>query len=781
VVEPASPRLFGASVKRIEDPRLLCGEGRYLADLTRPGLLHAAFLRSPHAHARIARIDASRARAEPGVLLVLDGAEAIEQARPFRVPMRAEQFCETTFPHLACQKVRFVGEPVALVVAEDPYRALDALELIEVEYEPLPAVADVEAALAPGAPLLHDDASNNVLFERHHESGDVAAAFAAAEVVIRETFRNGRNAGLPLENRGVLAEPEPESGRLRVWSSTQVPFTVRTALAASLGLDESAITVATPDIGGGFGVKAVVYAEEMLVPLTAKLLGRPVRWAGDRQEDLLATNHARNQVIQAELAARRDGTILALRADVLCDVGAYGVYPYGPALEALGTPGMLPGPYRLENYAFRTRAVATNKAPGGPYRGVGMVIAAIVHERLVDLLAGELGMDPAEVRRRNFIPSTAFPYRTASGMPYDSGSFAESLEVALEAADYAALRRQQAEARQAGRLLGIGIGSYVEFTGIGGAVFQGRGMVLVDGREGVDLAVRPDGRVRAVVSHPSIGQGSATTFAQLIADELGLPLEQVVVEQPDTDRAPFGSGTFASRGAVIGGTAIRQGCDELKERALDLASGLLEVSGDDLVFERGGVAVRGAPERRVTLAELAARSDGDGQTLLSVRQEFDPPMTTFANATHLALVEVDPESGLVTILRYIVAEDCGKLINPMIVDGQVHGAVAQGIGGALYEELHYDQAGQLLSGSLLDYVVPGAFEMPTIEIHHLESPAPHSILGVKGIGEGGTIGAPPTIANAVADALNARVTDLPLSPDRVRQLARSTRASLGTR
>jgi carbon-monoxide dehydrogenase large subunit len=769
VLQPASPRLFGASVKRVEDPRLLRGDGRYLADIKRPGLLHAAFLRSPHAHARILRIDSSKACALPGVHLVLEGQEARRLARPFCVPMRAERFWPTEFPHLAFEKVRFVGEPVAMVVAADPYLVLDALDAIAVEYEPLPVVTDVERATAPDAGQLHEEAPNNVLFEHRHSAGDPEGAFAAADVIIRETFRNGRYTGLAMENRGVLAEVDPATGRLLVWSSTQSPFAVRSALASTLDLDESEITVHTPDIGGGFGIKAQIYAEEMLVPLAARQLRLPVRWAGDRIEDLQSSSHARNQVVRAELAARRDGTITALRADVLCDVGAYAIHPYGPALEALGTPSMIPGVYQIKNYAYTTRAVATNKTPGGPYRGVGMVVASFIHERLVDLLAAELHLDPAEVRRRNFIPPDAFPYRTASGMVYDSGSYAESLERALEAVDYSAVRDEQAAARKAGRLLGIGISSYAEFTGIGSSVFQGRGMILVDGREGVRVGVEPSGHVRVVMSFPSIGQGTPTTCAQLVADELGVPLEHVTVLNTDTDAAPFGSGAFASRGAVIGGGAIRTSCDDLKQQACSLAAELLEASPADLVFEQGGVTVRGVPDRRVELAELAVRAESSSG--LMAKRQYDPPLTTFANATHIAVVEVDPETGLVSMLRYVVAEDCGKVINPLILAGQVHGAIAQGIGGALYEEMRYDADGQLQSASLMDYLVPGAMEIPEVEIHHIETPAPNSPLGVKGVGEGGTIGAAPAIANAIADALQARVNELPMTPERVRRLA----------
>ena len=767
---PISARLFGASVKRVEDPRLLRGEGRYLADLTRPGMLHAAFLRSPYAHARIGSLDLSKARALPGVHLVLDGQEVARHVKPFRVLMRADDYRPTDYPQLALGKVRFVGEPVVLVVADDPYLARDAVDLIEIEYEPLAAVVDPERAADPGAPSIHDDAPDNVLFERCFSSGDVEAAFATAEVVVETTIRNGRSTGLAMENRGVLAEQD--GGMLRVWSSTQVPFAVHQALVDLLGLDRASVSVAAPDVGGGFGTKAPVYPEEVVIPLAARLLGRPVRWVGDRQEDLLSSAHARGQVVRAELAATREGIITALRADVLCDQGAYALYPLGAALEAMGTPSMLPGPYRLPALAFRSRAVATNKAPEGPYRGVGMVIAALVHERLMDLLAAKLGLDPAEVRRRNLIPSDAFPYQTVSGMPYDSGSFAECLERALQVADYDALRREQAAARAAGRLVGIGICSYVEFTGIGSKVFQARGMIMADGRESARVVAEPDGKVRLLLSFPSQGQGHATTFAQLVADELDLPLERISVHGPDVQALPCGSGTFASRASVLGGGATRLACEELRERARELASRLLEASVDDVEFERGGVAVRGAPERRIELAELVARAEAANGSGLDVQREFDPEGTTFANATHLCMVEIDPETGLSTILRYVVAEDCGKLINPTIVDGQVHGAVAQGIGGALYEDLRYGEDGQLLAGSLMDYLVPGLYEMPHLEVEHLESPAPYSPYGTKGIGEGGTIGAVPAVANAVADALGVAVEELPITPERIRWLLR---------
>ena len=772
----------GAAIRRVEDPRLLTGRGVYLDDLRPAGVLYAAFVRSPHGHARVLGVDASVATAAPGVRLVLDGCQLGEMARPLDTRIEAPGCRQVRRPHLAVGRARFVGEPVAMVVADDLYRARDAAELVAVEYEPLPAVSDLDAALADGAPLLHEEAPGNVLFERVVSSHpDVDAAIAEAEVVVRVALRHPRVTGLAIENRGVLADWYAAAGALTVWSSTQAPHTLRGALAEALDLPCEQVRVVVPDVGGGFGTKAQIYAEEIAVAAAAIRLGRPVKWAEDRLENLTAASHARDTRVVAELAARRDGTIVAMQADVTCAVGAYSVHPYGPLLEPMGTASMLPGPYLVPRYRFRTRGVAVNGSPEGAYRGVGMVVATLAHERLVDELAGALELDPAEVRRRNLIPADRFPYATPTGHVYDSGAYRVALERALARVGYAELRAEQARLRRAGRYLGIGISCYTEYTGMGSQTYRGRGMVGVPGHESAWVRLEPDGRLTAAVSLPSIGQGLQTALGQVLADELGVPCSRVTVLQTDTALAPEGSGVFASRGAVAGAGALRAASDQLKERLLPLAAELLEASAEDVEYADGGVHVRGVPEQRVPLAALAARAarggalEADAESGLAVADLYDPPVATFASATHLAVVEVDVETGLVEIRRYVVVEDCGPMINPLIVEGQVHGATAQGIGGALFEELVYDGEGQLLTASLMDYLVPGVAELPAVELDHVETPSPLTVGGYKGVGEGGTVGAPAAIVNAVADALapfGATVTELPLSPDRVRGLVR---------
>jgi aerobic carbon-monoxide dehydrogenase large subunit len=784
-------RSVGALLRRVEDPRLLTGRAAYLDDLRAPGLLHAAFVRSPHAHARIVRADCSAAERAPGVRLVLDGPRLASLARPLCTRIGAPGCRRVTRPHLAIDQVRFVGEAVALVVADDVYLARDAAELVAVDYEPLPPVGSVAAALAPGAPPLHDGAPGNVLFEREHATGpDVDDVFDRAEVVVGVTVRHPRITGLAIENRGILADFDAAAGGLTVWSSTQAPHTLRAALAECLGPPPERIRVVVPDVGGGFGTKAQIFPEEIAVAAAAVALGRPVKWAEDRLENLQAASHARDTRIEVELAAAPDGRVLAMRADVVCGVGAYGVHPYGPILEPLGTASMIPGPYDVPRYRYRTRAVALNASPEGACRGVGIVAAALAHERLMDELAQALGLDPAEVRRRNLVPPDRFPYTSAAGHVYDSGRYHDTLERALAAANYDELRAEQAKLRAGGRLLGIGLACYTEYTGMGSGTYQGRGMLSVPGHETAWLRLEPGGRLTASVSLPAIGQGLQTTLAQLLADEFEIPVDHVALLAADTALAPEGSGTFASRGAVVGAGSLRAVADRLKERLRPLAADLLEATPADVEFAAGGARVRGVPERRVGLRALAEAAweplrpplpeAGRGEGLLppEVTAPYDPPDATFSNATHLAAVEVDPETGLVGVRRYVVVEDCGPLINPTIVEGQVHGATAQGIGGALFEELVYDGEGQLLTSSLMDYLIPGSAELPNVHLEHVETPSPLTIGGYKGVGEGGTVGAPAAILNAVADALaplGATVTELPLTPERVRAAIRVMR------
>jgi len=734
-----------------------------------PGLLHAAFVRSMYAHAEVRRVVAERARRAPGVAAVLSGQDLTTWVGPLAPRLEGPGFWPTEWRALAPERVRFAGEPVAALCAESPAQAADACELVEVEYEPLPPIADVESALAPGAPSLHDGVPGNLLFRRAYAHGDVNGAFARAAVVLRETFRHGRCSASPLEARGLIASWEGE--RLTVWTGTQAPHIVRTALARAFHLREDHVRVIVPDTGGGFGQKMHVLPEDLAVAALARTAGRPVKWIETRRENLAAASQAREGSVDIEAAADRDGVLIALRARVVSDNGAYHVHPLTAALEPPGTASIVPGPYRTRAYAWEALAVATNKPPLGAYRGVGMTMGAFVMERTLDLLADRLGLDPADIRRRNLIARDAYPFTSAAGFVYDSGDYPRALEMALELAGYDALKRERDEARARGRLLGVGISCYTEYTGMGSATYRQRGMVEVSGAEAARVSVGADGTVRCLLSFSSQGQGHATTAAQVVADEMGVPLEQVIVVQPDTTDTPEGSGTFASRGAIALSGAAGAAAVTLRNKVLDLAGGLLEASPADLVLSGGRVTVRGMPDRGVTLTEVARAA---GTATLEVTERFDPPGPTFSGAVHVASVEVDGETGRVTVRRYVVVEDCGPVINPMIVEGQVHGAVAQGIGEALGERLVYDESGQLLTGSLMDYAVPAAADLPSFSLGHLETASPLTPGGRKGMGEGGTIGAPAAIANAVADAvrpLGVTVTSLPILPE---SLARST-------
>ncbi len=779
-------RYVGQRIKRTEDPPLLMGRAHFMGDLRVAGLRAVAFLRSPHAHARIVAIDARAALAIPGVEVVVTGADLAPSTRPIRAAMSGEGYKESSWPALAVGKVRFAGEPVAAVVAADQYRAEDALEAIQVVYDPLPAVVDVEASMRSGAPRLHEDLPDNILFHTHFENGAVEPALASAEIRIAETFRHGRCSSVPMEPRGVMAFVDPVDGMLTVWASSQSPHLMRSGLAESLGMPDSRIRVLCPVVGGGFGPKMHLYPEDVVVAQLARRLRHPVRWLEDRRENLLASAQARDHVNHVEIGARKDGTLLALKSTLICDSGAYSVYPVTASLEPLTAAGILPGPYKLPALAYDAYAVATNKCPAGAYRGVGMALGTFVRERLVDMIARRAGLDPVEVRRRNFVDAGELPFATASGLVLDSGDPKRSLERALARADYAGLRSQPRRT-PGGKYRGIGVAAYTEFTGLGSGTFRRRGMRQVAGHDAATVRVEPTGEVRAFVSAASQGQGHATTLAQVLADELGVDLAAVTIVEGDTERCPYGSGSFASRSMVVSGGALILAARRVREKIGKIAGHMLEAAPEDLTIEGGTIAVRGAPGRTLTVTDVAALAYRPaGGTLppgvdpaLEATQYYDPPPATFANGSHVAVVEVDPETGQVALVRHVVVEDCGRIVNPMIVDGQTHGAIAQGIGNALYEEIAYDDTGQPLTTSFMDYLIPGAMDVPPLEIVHMETPPAVTVSGFKGMAEGGTIGSTSAVANAVADALaplGIDVRDLPLTPDRVYRLIKGARA-----
>jgi len=772
--------LVGARVPRVEDARLLSGQGRYVADLARPGLLHVAFLRSPHAHARLRRIDASRARALPGVVACLTGDELATQIRPVQAESRMRGYRATSYPALAHGKVRFAGEAVAAVVAESRYLAEDAAEEFIVDWEPLDPVQDPELALLPGAPLVHEAVGSNGLLERTFAQGDADAALVASTLVVGDRFRFNRHAGVTIENRACLAEWEAGTQSLTLWSSTQVPGLIRDLVADLLGLSAHRVRVVAPDVGGGFGVKSALYPEELVVSVLARRLGRPVRWIGDRREDLLTSTQAWDEIIDAELGVDADGTIRGLRARVIADIGAYSIYPWTASIEVIQVISFLPGPYRVPHYRGAGMGVATNKAPMGPYRGVGRPVSTFVTESLLDRAARRLGLDPVELRRRNMIGPEQCPYRSPSGVVWDTATFQETLEGVCTKADYAALRTEQARARAAGRHLGIGVASYVELTGVGSAIPVSPGSTIATGTEGVTLRVDPGGTVTAFFGLACHGQGHETSLAQVVADELGLRLADVRVVHGDTAASPSGTGTYASRSAVLGGGAAILAGRALREKIVAIAAHQLEASPEDVEIADGRLAVKGAGGRTVSLRDVAQAAYGGTRRLpkgmepgLETTRFYDPYFGTASNATHLAVVEVDSATCEVSLRMLAVVEDCGRIINPLIVEGQTLGAVAQGVGAALLEELVYGPEGQLLTGSLMDYLIPTACEIPRIDVLHLARPSPTTLGGFKGAGEGGTIGAPAAIANAVADALaplGVEISEMPITPTRLFRL-----------
>jgi aerobic carbon-monoxide dehydrogenase large subunit len=768
---PRSP--FGAAVRRREDPRLVTGRGRYVSDVDAARLLHVAFVRSTHAHARLRSIDAPAA---PGVVAVVTG----QDPRVARCRVRARSalpgYVETEQPVLAWPLVRHVGEAIAAVVGDDRYAVEDAAARVAVEYEALPAVVDARAALREGAPRVHDEAAGNVFLARRFESGDVEAALAGAAAVVERTFRTNRQCAAPLEGRGGVAHWSGADGRLTLWSGTQVPHLARHLLAEVLGLPENTIRVVAPDVGGGFGVKAILYPEDLALCLLAGMLERPVKWVEHRREAMQASAHARDHHYEVRAGFDAAGRLLGLDVRALCNAGAYSIVPWTAGIEALMAGGLLTGPYKLEHYRCHVTAVATHTTPAGPYRGVARPATTFVMERVLDLGARRLGLDPVDVRRVNLVGPADLPYTSPTRLVHDSPSYPICFEKVVEAIDYGSFRAEQARLRAAGRHVGVGFAVYNELTGLGQAASAGPRMPFRTGHEGATVRVDPSGAVTVLAGVTSQGQGLETTMAQLVAGELGVPLDTVRVVLGDTDATPFGLGAFASRQAVIGGGAALRAAAAVRDKVLAIAAHILEVAAADLDTADGQVFVRGVPGRTLTMAEVARIAHLETQRLppevdpgLDATRFYDPIRGTFAAGAQAAIVEVEPDTGVVTIRRYVCVEDTGRVINPLVVDGQVHGALAQGIGGALAEHLVYDEAGQLLTGTFMEYALPTAATLPAFETAHVEEPAAN-LAGVRGVGEGGTLGPAAVLANAVADALipfGVEPDELPLSPSRV--------------
>jgi carbon-monoxide dehydrogenase large subunit len=777
VSSKASARVFGSGIRRREDPRLITGTARYTDDITLPGMAHAAILRSPHGHARVKRIDTSRAKEAPGVVAVFTGAdiEGVLKPIPCLWLVPNSELKAAPFPAIAKDVVHFVGDAVAVVVAESPHQAHDALDSIDVDYEPLPAVVDPEKATKPGAPVLHDEAPGNVAFHWTVTGGDVDAAFKSAEVIVRERIIQQRLIPTAIETRGAVAQFVPITGELTLWNTTQNPHIVRFAMSVVTGVPEDRLRVIAPEVGGGFGSKIPQIPGDFITVFCAMKLGRPVKWIETRSENYQSTTHGRDHVQDVELAATKDGRITGLRCTVWAGMGAY-LSTAAPGIPTILHGLMLSGPYQIPALKEDVYGVYTNTTPVEAYRGAGRPEATYMLERLIDRLADQIGVDPVEVRRRNLIQPFSNGHDVVTGLKYDSGNYQGALDKAIAHVNYSALREEQKAARKTGRYLGIGVSTYVEICGLGPS--QVAGAVGFQGGlwESAIVRFHPSGKVNVFIGASPHGQGEETTFAQIVADELGVGVGDVKVIHGDTDSTPMGWGTYGSRTTAVGGAALAVATRKIKEKAKLLTGHLLEAAVEDIDYADGKFFVTGFPDRHKTIQDIALLANvawnlPEGMEAgLEATSFYDPPNFVYPFGTHVAVVEVDAETGRVDLKRYVAVDDCGPQINPVIVEGQVTGGVVQGIGQALWEGAVYDDNGQLLTGSLTDYAIPRADLLPNIEVLSTVTPSPHHPLGVKGIGEAGTIASTSTIYNAVLDALEpfkVSSIEMPLTPERV--------------
>jgi len=765
----ATPRLMGAEVKRKEDPRLITGTSTYVGDLALPGMQYVAFVRSPHAHARIRRIDPAPALRRTGVFKVVTGNEIRKICAALPIAGAGEAGTADASANvgrkhypLSVDRVRHVGEAVAAVIASSEEVAVDAAADVVVDWEPLPAVADMFKAMAKGAPQIHDDAPGNIEHQTPIKSGDPDAAFAKAKRIVKQRMVSQRLCGVPMEGRAVLAAPDPTSGGLMVWATNQAPHGLRNDLATALSMPQNLIRVIAPEVGGGFGVKFGCYPEDATVAALARLYRMPLRWTETRLEHMMATTHGRAQVADLEAAVEDDGTVTALRMRVTADIGAYPVFTFIPDL----TLSMGVGVYKFTNIDLQSTCVFTNSTSVAAYRGAGRPEAAYYLERLMDVIAAELGRTPEEVRRKNFIPPSAFPYQAPTGQHYDSGEYDRALTKALDVAGYVKLRAEQKERvqRQDRKLLGIGISCYVEMCGFGPF-------------ESAVVRVEPGGTVTAYTGTSAHGQGHETAFSQILSDHLGVPFDKIVVRHGDTLNTPMGNGTGGSRSLVVGGSAIMGAALKVQAKARKLAAHMLEAAEADVELNDGRYQVKGVPSQALTLDAIAAKAYGEGlpegiESGLESTEFFRPPNLVYPFGAHVAVVEIDRETGHITVRDFISVDDCGVRVSPVLVAGQVHGGLAQGIAQALIEELVYGADGQLVTGTLMDYAVPHADDLPSFKTDQTVTPSPRNPIGAKGIGEAATIGATPAIVNAVVDALKpfgVRHLDMPLRPERVWQ------------
>jgi len=766
-------RQMGARVKRKEDPRLITGSSTYVDDMRSSGIGHVGFLRSIYGHAKINGIDTSAAQALPGVIAVYTGHDFADlKPMPFGGGEGggAAGSASIDTAVLPTDVVRHVGQAIAVVVAETRYIAADALALIAVDYAPLGVVTDLEAAIVAGAPQLYENVPNNVAYTAVTKNGEPDKAFAEADVTVTQRMNNQRVSGVSMETRGVMAQPDALSGGLVVTTSTQNPHTVRQEIATTLGLTELDIRVIAPEVGGGFGVKISCYQEDIICAALARRLNRPIKWIEDRGEHMAATHHGRAHIAEVSLAAKNDGTITAIKLRLLADLGAYPRAAGIPLLCGL----LMNGIYDVKSVDLEIKGIYTNTMATGAYRGAGRPEAAYYLERITDVLADKLGMDPVELRRKNFIAPDNFPYKTATGATYDSGDYEKPLAKALDLVGYTELRAEQERLRKEGRYLGIGVVTFTEICGFGPF-------------DSASVRVEPSGQVTVATGVSPHGQGTETAFAQIVADQLGVSMDDVVVVHGDTARTPAGIGTMGSRGLVVGGSALMGGLGKIREKALKIAAHKLEASEADVTFDNGKFGVKGAPEGALTLKEIAKVAYSGSVppeigTGLEVTDFFAPPGTTFPFGADVVAVEVIPETGEVKILRYVAVDDCGRQVNPFLVDGQVHGGLTQGIAQALYEEIVYDDDGQLITGSLMDYAIPKSEFLPEFENDRTETLSPLNPLGAKGIGELATIGSTPAMVNAVVDALSPFGIvhlDMPMKPERIWHAIEAARGQMG--
>lgn len=770
-------RYIGKPMKRKEDPRLLQGLGRYVDDLRLPGMHYVALVRSPHAHARILSINTSVAKSAPGVLAVFTGEDLRGSIGAVPCAAVIPDMKAAPRPALAVDKVRMVGEAVAVVVATDRYAARDAADLVEVDYEPLTAVVDMEKAITRDSPVIHEQYQDNVAFRWELEGGDVKKAFAQADQVVKQRVVNQRLIPVAMEPRGTVAEFLPGENLLKIWSSTQIPHLLRTQIAAMVGMPEHSVQVITPEVGGGFGSKLNVYPEEALTAHLAMRLGKPMKWVETRRENFLAAIHGRDQIDDVEFAVKKDGTILGLKLHILADMGAYYqlLTPLIPTLTAL----MASGCYKIPAIRIDITGVLTNKMSTDAYRGAGRPEATYLIERVLDVVAAALKKDPAELRRMNFPQPKDFPYTTPTGVTYDSADYERSLDLALKKSNYKKLRAEQAALRKKGRYIGIGISTYVEICAMGPSSAMPAG-----GWESATVRVEPSGKVNVLTGSSPHGQGQETSFAQIGADILGITPDDVNVIHGDTARVPYGIGTFGSRATAVGGTAVYKSLVKVRDKLAAIAGHIMGEKPESLIFRDGRIVSRTRKENSIGFGEAVgaayvAKSLPPGvEPGVEATTFFEPSNFTFPFGAHVAVVEIDPETGDVRLRSYLAVDDCGNVINPMLVDGQVHGGIVQAVGQTLFEEAVYDEQGQLITGELTDYAIPRAEDLPWLETDRTVTPSPVNPMGVKGVGEAGTIGATPAIMNAVADALapfGIRHIDMPAKRERVWAAIRGAR------